>query len=172
MELWRSITGEDSIKKWCSDHNVPLMWIIPKELAKTFSTLLDVQNGNRTFDTAVTGAIQSLKKMDTGMLTDDSRIEKAFIDLIGTEYSALWEENRRAIITEAKITIGNDMSAWVAADVPRIQSIIKRMQQEKAKKEKLAGTKSNVRSMQESALRDRVIAFLDAHPEFCDEFSK
>ena len=43
---------------------------------------------------------------------------------------------------------------------------------EKAKKEKLVGTKNNVRTMQESVLRDRVTAFLDAHPEFCDEFSE
>ena len=40
-----------------------------------------------------------------------------------------------------------------------------------SKKEKLAGTKNHVRTMQESALRDLVTAFLDAHPEFCDEFS-
>jgi len=26
--------------------------------------------------------------------------------------------------------------------------------------------------MQESILRDRVTAFLDAHPEFCDDFAK
>ena len=39
-------------------------------------------------------------------------------------------------------------------------------------KEKLAGAKNNVRIMQESVLRDRVAAFLDAHPEFCDEFLK
>lgn len=172
LETWRSITGEDSVKKWCNVHDVPLMWIIPKELTKAFGTLLDVQNGNYTVEAAVVSAIQSLQKMDTSILTDNSRIENAFMALIGSEYSFLWEENRQPIITEAKIKIGNDMSAWVAADVPRLQGIIKRIQQEKAKKEKLAGTKSNVRSMQESALRDRVIAFLDAHPEFCDEFSK
>ena len=46
------------------------------------------------------------------------------------------------------------------------------MKPEKAKKEKLVGTNNNVSTMQESVLRDRVTAFLDAHPEFCDEFSE
>ena len=172
LETWRSITGEDSIKKWCNIHDVPLMWIIPKELTKAFGTLLDVQNGNYTVDAAVTSAIHSLQKMDTSILTDNSRIEKAFMALIGSEYSLLWDVNRTAIITEAKIKIGNDMSTWTTADLTTLQGILKRMQQEKAKKEKLAGTKSSVRTMQESVLRDRVTAFLDAHPEFCDEFSE
>ena len=172
LETWRLITGEDSIKTWCNTHDVPLMWIVPKELTKAFSTLLDVQNGNYTVDAAVTSAIHSLQKMDTSILTDNSRIEKAFMALIGSEYSLLWDVNRVAIITEAKIKIGNDMSTWTAADLTTLQGILKRMQQEKAKKEKLAGTKNNVRTMQESVLRDRVTAFLDAHPEFCDEFSE
>ena len=172
LETWRLITGEDSIKEWCNTHDVPLMWIVPKELTKAFSTLLDVQNGNYTVDAAVTSAIHSLQKMDTSILTDNSRTEKAFMALIGSEYSLLWDVNRVAIITEAKIKIGNDMSTWTAADLTTLQGILKRMQQEKAKKEKLVGTKNNVRTMQESVLRDRVTAFLDAHPEFCDEFSE
>ena len=171
MEIWRAITGEDSIKKWCNAHDVPLMWIIPKELIKAFSTLLDAQNGNYTDDTAVTSAIHSLKKMDTSILTDHSQIEKAFVTLVGSEYSLLWDVNRTAIITEAKIKIGNDMSTWTTSDLTTLQGILKRMQQEKAKKEKLAGAKSKVRTMEEASLRDRVIVFLDSHPEFCDEFS-
>lgn len=172
LETWRSITGEDSIKEWCNKHDVPLMWIIPKELTKAFSTLLDVQNGNFTVNAAVTSAISSLQKMDTSILTDNSCIEKAFMALIGSEYSLLWDVNRTAIITEAKIKIGNDMSTWTAADLTTLQGILKRRRQETAKKEKLAGAKNNVRIMQESVLRDRVAAFLDAHPEFCDEFLK
>lgn len=121
LETWRLITGEDSIKTWCNTHDVPLMWIVPKELTKAFSTLLDVQNGNYTVDAAVTSAIHSLQKMDTSILTDNSRIEKAFMALIGSEYSLLWDVNRVAIITEAKIKIGNDMSTWTAADLTTLQ---------------------------------------------------
>ena len=172
QETWRSITGEDSIKKWCNTHAIPLMWIIPKDLTKAFRTLLDVQNGSYTVNDAVINAIHSLKTMDTNILTDDSCIEKAFMELIGQKYFLLWNSNRTAVITEAKIKIGNDMSTWTAADLTTLQGILKRIQQEKAKKEKLAGTKSIIRTMQESVLRERVTAFLDSHPEFCDEFSE
>ena len=50
--------------------------------------------------------------------------------------------------------------------------MIKQIQQDKAKKEKLAGAKAGVRNMKETILRDRVTAFLDAHPEFCDDFAE
>lgn len=40
----------------------------------------------------------------------------------------------------------------------------------KAKKEKLSSAKNNVRNMKESVLKDKVADFLDAHPEFCDNF--
>ena len=94
------------------------------------------------------------------------------MELTGQKYFLLWNSNRTAVITEAKIKIGNDMSTWTAADLTTLQGILKRIQQEKAKKEKLAGTKSIIRTMQESVLRERVTAFLDSHPEFCDEFSE
>lgn len=172
LETWRTISGEESIKKWCGSHDVPLMWIIPKELIKSFSTLLDVQNGNYTVDTAVMSSINALQNMDSTIITDNGKVERAFMTLIGSEYSLLWDMNRTAIITEAKIKIGNDMSTWTVSDLPTLQGILKRMLQDKAKKEKLAGTKTDVRTMQESILRDRVTAFLDAHPEFCDDFAK
>ena len=64
------------------------------------------------------------------------------------------------------------MSTWSIADLSALQKILKNALQEKAKKEKLAGAKANVRNMKDSILRDRVAAFLDAHPEFCDSFAE
>ena len=64
------------------------------------------------------------------------------------------------------------MSVWSIADLSALQKILKNALQEKAKKEKLAGTKVYVRNMKDSILRDRVTAFLDAHPEFCDSFAE
>ena len=61
------------------------------------------------------------------------------------------------------------MSAWDIVDLPLVQQLLKAAMQEKAKKEKLANAKSAVQSMKEEVLRKSVAAFLDAHPEFCDE---
>ena len=41
----------------------------------------------------------------------------------------------------------------------------------KAKKEKLQSTQNHVKGMSEDALKDKVSAFLNAHPEFCDDFN-
>lgn len=172
QETWRSITGEESVKSWCNTHGVPLMWIVPKALQKAFSTLIDIQKKNHTVDNAVVSAISGLQTMDSSILTESARIEAAFIALIGQEYSEIWDTHRLVIITETKTKIGNDMSTWSVSDLPVLQRILKKVQQEKAKKEKLASTKILIRTMNECALRDCIAAFLDAHPEFCDDFSK
>lgn len=172
QETWRSIAGIDTVREWCTAHEVPLMWIVPKELQKAFATLLDVQKKNQTVDTAVVAAINDLRNMDNAILTDNSKIEAAFLAMVGSEYVEIWNAERTALLTKAKMQFGNDMSAWSIADLTALQKILKNAQQEKAKKEKLAGTKANVRSMKDSILRDRVAAFLDAHPEFCDSFAE
>lgn len=172
QETWRSITGIDTVREWCTAHEVPLMWIVPKELQKAFTTLLDVQRKNQTVDIAVVAAINDLRNMDNSILTDGSKIEAAFLAMVGSEYVDIWNAERTALLTKAKMQFGNDMSAWSIADLSALQRILKQAQQEKAKKEKLAGAKANVRNMQDSILRDRVTAFLDAHPEFCDNFAE
>lgn len=172
QETWRSITGIVTVREWCTAHEVPLMWIVPKELQKAFATLLDVQRKNQTVDTAVVAAINDLQNMDNSILTEDSKIEAAFLAMVGSEYVDIWNAERTALLTKAKMQFGNDMSAWSIADLSALQRILKQAQQDKAKKEKLAGTKVSVRNMKDNVLRDRVTAFLDAHPEFCDNFAE
>lgn len=172
QETWRSISGVETVREWCTAHEVPLMWIIPKDLQKAFATLLDVQRKNQTVDTAVVAAINDLRNMDNSILSDSSKIEAAFLAMVGSEYVEIWNAERTALLTKAKMQFGNDMSAWSIADMSALQKILKSALQEKAKKEKLDGTKASVRNMNDNILRDRVASFLDAHPEFCDSFAE
>ena len=172
QETWRSISGVETVREWCTAHEVPLMWIIPKDLQKAFATLLDVQRKNQTVDTAVVAAINDLRNMDNTILSDSSKIEAAFLAMVGSEYVEIWNAERTALLTKAKMQFGNDMSAWSIADMSALQKILKSALQEKAKKEKLDGTKASVRNMNDNILRDRVASFLDAHPEFCDSFAE
>ncbi len=169
---WQSLTGEESVKKWCGKHNAPLMWIVAKDFQKAISTVIDVQNNARTLDQNVQNAIAALKQVDVTLLTDDKKIEEAFLRVIGTEFKELFAENRTQILAKAKFELGNDMSTWAFGDLTALQRIMKKALQEKAKKEKLEATKSSVKTMKEENLRNRVLAFLDAHPEFCDDFSE
>ena len=105
-------------------------------------------------------------------MTDGNKIEAAFLTMVGSEYVEIWNAERTELLTKAKMQFGNDMSVWSIADLSALQKILKNALQEKAKKEKLAGTKVYVRNMKDSILRDRVAAFLDAHPEFCDSFAE
>ena len=144
---------------------------MPKDVQKAFRTLLDIQRKNYTVDAAVVEAINALRSMDASILNDQGKVDSMFVSLIGLEYAQIWEENRAVILNEIKLKIGNDMSTWSTSDLPVLQQIVKKKQQEKAKKEKLDGTKNAVRTMEDDVLRKRVAAFLDAHPEYCDAFT-
>lgn len=171
QETWRSISGTDSIRAWCTTHETPLLWIVPKGQKKVFETLLDVQTKTHTVDSAVVDAIQSLRSMDNSILTDDAKIEAAFLSVVGAEYADIWSKERASLLTQAKLKLGNDMSMWSISDLSTLQRLLKTALQDKAKKEKLAGTKKTVCNMKDSILRERVTAFLDKHPEFCDDFA-
>ena len=170
QERWRTLTGKDTVKQWCTDHNAPLMWIVGKELQKAIETVVEVQKGQRTLDQNVQNAIVALDNIDNAILNDDLRIEEAFLETVGVEYKELFEENKSAVLVKAKLEIGNDMSTWSISDLATLQRILKRARQEKAKKEKLEATKAAVSSMKEQNLRNRIIEFLEMHPEFCDHF--
>lgn len=90
---------------------------------------------------------------------------------IGANYRDIFEEKRPEIIAELKLKLGNDVSAWDVSDLITVQSTLKRHQAEKAKKEKLQNTQNRVKHMSEDALKDKVSAFLNVHPEFCDDFN-
>lgn len=171
QERWRTLTGKDTVKQWCTDHNAPLMWIVGRELQKAIETVAEVQKGQRTLDQNVQNAIVALDNMDDAILNDDQRIEAAFLATVGVEYKELFAENKGAVLVKAKLEIGNDMSTWSISDLTTLQRILKKAQQEKAKKEKLEATKVAVASMKEQNLRNRIVEFLEKHPEFCDYFN-
>lgn len=172
QEMWRSMTGMDSVTEWCKTYSMPLLWLVDKEYQPAFETIVKMQKHNYVYDKEIVSAINVLRSMDATILTDQAKMELAFLALIGQEYKPLWQEQRAAIVREAKQKIGNDMSTWSTADLRTVQHIFKRLQQEKAKKEELAAAKHAVNTMQEDVLRARVTAFLEAHPEYCEMLTK
>ncbi len=93
------------------------------------------------------------------------------MNAIGTNYRDIFEEKRKEIIAELQFKLGNDVSAWDVSDLITVQSTLKKYQAEKAKKEKLQNTQNYVKRMSEDAIKDKVSTFLNAHPEFCDDFN-
>jgi hypothetical protein len=173
QETWISISGNsESVKQWCNDHGAPLMWIVPKDMQKAFATLIDVQQNGFAADSAVVNALNLLRIMDGSILSDDAKIKNAFLAIVGIEYADIWQSERSKLLAKAKIKIGNDMSAWATADLSVLQGILKQEQQEKAKTEKLTDAKKTVSTLDDHILRARVASFLDAHPQFCDDFTK
>ena len=172
QETWKTITGIATVKEWCATYEVPIMWVIPTEMQKIISTIIDVQKNNHTVNATVVNALNYLKSMDTSLLNDKNKIETAFLTTVGEEYMDIWTTERSSIIAKAKMKFGNDMSTWSFSDLSSLQRMMKQAQQDKAKKEKLVSTKNQVRNMNDTILRDRVTAFLDEHPEFCDDFSE
>ena len=170
-ERWKTLTGTETVKAWSNAHGIPLLWIVSKDNAKAIRTLISVQNKERTLDQDVLRAIAVLDSMDSSLLTDNSKAEKAFMDAIGEDYKAIFTEKKAEVLAELKLKLGNDVSAWEISDLITVQKTLKRHLAEKAKKEKLTNTQYKVRTMKEARLRDKVSAFLSAHPEYCDDFN-
>lgn len=172
QERWRSLTGEDSAKSWCTSHGAPLLWVVGKGNIKALSTLIDVQRNYRTIDQDVQNAIAALDSMDTAILNDNEKITRALIETVGTEYGPILEENRAEVLAQAKMKIGNDMSLWEITDLVVFQGILKKALQDSAKKKKYEQAKLTVSKMDGEELRRRVVDFINSHPEYCDDFTK
>ena len=172
QERWRSLTGEDSAKSWCTSHGAPLLWVVGKGNIKALSTLIDVQRNYRTIDQDVQNAIAALDSLDTAILNDNEKITRALIETVGTEYGPILEENRAEVLAQAKMKIGNDMSLWEITDLVVFQGILKKALQDSAKKKKYEQAKLTVSKMDGEELRRRVVDFINSHPEYCDDFTK
>jgi hypothetical protein len=171
LERWKTLSSTDTVKAWSNARGIPLLWVVPKDAIKAIRILIAVQNDERAFDQDVLAAINVLDTMDHTILTDNASAEQAFMNAIGANYRDIFEEKRKEIIAELKLKLGNDVSSWDVSDLITVQSTLKKHQAEKAKKEKLQNTQNHVKHMSEDTLKDKVSAFLNAHPEFCDDFN-
>ena len=171
LERWRTITSTESVRQWSNTHGFPLLWIVPKEAVRAVRTLISVQNKERTMNQEVLAAINMLDSIDRSLLNDGSRAEEAFMKAIGDDYREIFNEKRREITAELKLNLGNDVSNWSVTDLATVQRTLRKYMIAKAKIEKLQVAQRNVAKMSESILRSKVSAFLEKHPEFCDDFN-
>lgn len=171
LARWKNLSGTETVKEWSNARGIPLLWIVPKEAEKAVTTLISVQNNERTLDQDVVNATNVLDNiLNHSLLTDTEKAEEAFMRAIGDDYRDIFTEKKTEILAELKLKLGNNVSAWAVSDLITVQKTLKRYQTEKAKKEKLQNTQNKVKIMQEAVLRDKVAAFLNAHPEYCDDF--
>ncbi len=171
VQRWKILSSTDTVEAWSIAHGIPLLWVVPKNSAKAIRTLMAVQRDERVLDQDVRAAINVLVTMDHTVLTDKMVAEQAFMDAIGTDFRDIFEEKRREIVTELKLKLGNDVSAWDVADLRTVQATLRKYQAAKDKREKLQSTQTHVKHMSEDVLKEKVSAFLSAHPEFCDAFN-
>ena len=170
-EKWTTISSTESVKEWCNQFGIPLLWIVPRNLVKPIQTLMSVQAMERTIDQDVVNALNELTNMDSSILVDINKAEKEFLKIIGEDYKDFYLENKKTIFAQLKFKLGNDVSAWGPGDVYTVQKVLKDFKTQKDREEKLANTQLNVENMQERELRDKVKSFLKSHPEYCDNFS-
>lgn len=63
----------------------------------------------------IINAINVLDSMDHSILTDDKKAEEMFMKAIGDEYHDIYLEKKNEILTDLKLKLGNDVSAWTAS---------------------------------------------------------
>lgn len=171
-EQWKFVSGKDTVKQWCTDNCLPLLWLVSKEERNALLTVIAVQNGKAVLNQDVQQAYSILKNINVQILTDFAFASDMFIHILGSEYSDILKSDNTKIMTKAKLELGNDMSNWDSADLNTFRDIVKKIQREKARKEKLNRVKNGIKIMDENQLRNRVVSFLEDHPEFCDSFAE
>ena len=172
-EQWVIVTGKESVKAWCDSFSTPIFWVIPKELQKPIHTVIDLQTGITTpRDAEVVAAINALQSEKARVLTDAQKVYAALYETIGSDNVAYFKVHSSELLARLKLSHGNDMSAWGAQELGRLQSEIKKAIQKQARQEKLQNTKNEIAEMPVNRLRENIGSFLDSHPEYCDEFLK
>ena len=170
--LWTEVSDTGSIKEWCKKYCVPLKWIMTKEYRKAIDTLYRVQNREKVSMQDLSNAYNSLKRINRTLITDLKVIEDEFLSVLGMDYITVFNSQKEKIITELKLNLGNDISDWSYTDIQNVKKIIKKYQDERDKKEKLADVQQEIQKMEEKELKDKVSAFLYNYPEYCDAFVK
>lgn len=170
QERWHTLTGTDSVSKWCNNNQMPLLILVSHELRQALNTLIEVQQNCSTTVSAVENALGELQKDTILQSLDLSILDQGFLHAIGDEFRDIWETERKRIITQTKLELGNDMSQWEPSCFAFLRQLLQKERQERARAQKLSNTQSVVQVMPEQDLRMRVQSFLEQHPEFCDAF--
>ncbi len=170
-ERWKTLSGTESVKVWCNERGIPLLWIVPKDTLKAIHTLISVQKGERVIDQNVRDAINVLNTMEHTILTDKSAAENAFIKVIGTDYRNIYEGKKDEITRDLKYKLGSDISAWGASDIIEVQKMLRKCKAEQDEKEKLPITQNRVNKMREDKVKSKLCAFLSEFPQYCDYFN-
>lgn len=142
LERWKTLSSTENVKTWSNARGIPLLWVVTKNASKAIRTLIAVQNDERALDQDVLAAINVLDTMDHTILTDNATAEQAFMNAIGANYRDVFEEQRKEIITELKLKLGSDVSAWDVSDLITVQSTLKNIRQRKQKGEAAEHAKS------------------------------
>lgn len=84
QSTWKASTQFDTITAWTETYQTPPAWVSP-DLVSAFSTLRSIERNERLDITRIESAIIELQEADLSVMTDCSKIDKAFIINIASE---------------------------------------------------------------------------------------
>lgn len=169
--IWAHHIDEEDIQKWSNEKGIPITWAVPADMIPAFRTLDDVQRGKKgnVTDKNVVEAISVMESFDWSALQSDDYLRNKFISRIGDELREIFTANEGEIRNRLISSLGPIVMNWEMR-ITDVQKVVRKYQQEVARKQKLQIAKEHVLNEDANALREKATAFLEQHPEYCDFF--
>lgn len=161
QNVWKNVTGYDSITSWTEHFQVPAAWVCP-EMSAAFATLRAVELNERVDIMRVENAITDLQRTDLSVMVDSGAIDRLFIINIASEkyltrLLPLKDALRKKIIAQYK-----NPNTW-PSNIVSIRTIVEGDVMRAVKD----AAKSRAAKMSESELRNMIEKLLESSSEAC-----
>jgi len=167
--LWQERSGEKSVSEWCKHHTTPIQWVLDDASLQHVLVVKELNDGKKVDATALRAALDYFEKSSLSTLKNIGEIQKCFFAQIGNGNKVDFQKYREEILSRIRMKLGADVFSWgiKAGDV---RDIIETFIRDKNAAQYKAAAKVRVMKMPDAELRNRVIALLDEHPEYCKLF--
>lgn len=169
LSQWKEQSCESTVVDWCNHHATPIQWVLDGASLQHVLIIKSINEGSRVDEKQLRKAVDFFEHSDFSILCDAEIIQGKFITQIGEANKDAYLTHREEILARIRIKYGADVFAW-GHRAGEVRNIIEEIIREKDASQYKEKANTSIRKMPESDLRNRVIAFLEKHPEYCNLF--
>ena len=169
LSLWKERSGENTVGDWCKRHTTPIQWVLDEASLQHVLLVKTLNDGKKVDSTQLRYAVDFFEQSSFNSLRDAELIKSRFLSQIGDSSVAAFLESRDDILARIRMKLGADVFAW-GYKAGEMRNVIEAYIREKNAAKYRETAKTSVMKMPETDLRERVIALLEQHPEYCKLF--
>lgn len=169
LSLWCERSDEKTVSAWCKHYEIPIQWVLEDTVLKHVLIIKGLEDGKKVDSIDLRIALDYFEKSELQILKNTDNINKKFFAQIGEKNIADYLKYKEDILATIRMKLGTDIFSW-GNKAGEVRNIIEAFIREKNAGQYRARAKSRVMTMPDADLRDRIVKFLDAYPEYCKLF--